>query len=61
MIRYAIDNGVNYMDTEFQAGLEGFRYATNKGIPMIIMEPLKGGKLVRDVPPRSRPYGKRRR
>lgn len=42
---------LNYMDTEFQAGLEGFRYATNKGIPMIIMEPLKGGKLVQDVPP----------
>ena len=42
---------LNYMDTEFQAGAEGFRYAADKGIPMIVMEPLKGGKLATDVPP----------
>lgn len=42
---------LNYMDEEFQAGITGFRYATEKGLPIIIMEPLKGGKLAQDVPP----------
>lgn len=43
---------LNYMDKEFQAGEEGLRYAADKGIPAIIMEPLKGGKLT-DALPRS--------
>ncbi len=41
---------LNYMDTKFQAGVEGLRYAGEKGIPVIIMEPLKGGKLVSFLP-----------
>lgn len=43
---------LNYMDKDFQAGEEGLRYAAEKGIPVIIMEPLKGGKLT-DALPRS--------
>lgn len=35
----------NYMDTEIQAGLKGYRLAEEKKIPMIVMEPIKGGSL----------------
>ncbi|MDO4296684.1 MAG: aldo/keto reductase [bacterium] len=35
----------NYMDTEEQAGLKGYELAQKKGIPMVIMEPVKGGML----------------
>ena len=36
---------LNYMDTEEQAGLKGYALAEQKGIPMVIMEPVKGGSL----------------
>jgi len=35
----------NYMDTENQAGTEGLEYAGSRGIPVIVMEPLLGGRL----------------
>ncbi len=35
----------NYMDIDEQAGLKGVKLAETLGIPMIVMEPLKGGML----------------
>jgi predicted aldo/keto reductase-like oxidoreductase len=42
---------LNYMDAGIQAGVEGLRYAGAKGVPVIVMEPLKGGKITANIPP----------
>lgn len=36
---------LNYMDADQQAGLKGYKLAEEKGVPLVIMEPVKGGTL----------------
>jgi predicted aldo/keto reductase-like oxidoreductase len=44
----------NYLDEVSQAGRKGLEAAAERGIPVIIMEPLRGGKLVNQLPEKAK-------
>lgn len=47
---------LNFMDADFQAGVKGLKLAGSMNIPVIVMEPLKGGKLTDKLPESIQAY-----
>ncbi len=46
----------NYFDQHGQAGEKGLFHAAQKGLPVIIMEPLRGGRLATGLPKKAKAF-----
>ena len=44
----------NYLDENSQAWKKGLQHASSKGLPVMIMEPLRGGRLVNNLPEKAK-------
>ncbi|MFC1857444.1 aldo/keto reductase [Thermodesulfobacteriota bacterium] len=42
----------NYVDVDYQAGIKGLKYATDRGLAVVVMEPIRGGQLAKEPPER---------
>jgi hypothetical protein len=41
----------NYIDIAYQAGLKGLKLAADRGLAVVVMEPLRGGQIAKNPPP----------
>ena len=43
----------NYIDIDYQAGIRGLKLAAERGLAVVVMEPLRGGMIAKDPPPEA--------
>ncbi|MEA3326287.1 MAG: aldo/keto reductase [Chloroflexota bacterium] len=41
----------NYMDVNYQAGRKGLKLSADRGLAVVVMEPLRGGRIAKNPPP----------